>query len=159
MRSPKIYTVEEATVAAANYCVYQERCHMEVENKLRAMNIIPEAREKILLYLIENNFLNEERFSQSFARGKFLVKKWGKQKIIKELKLRNISSYNIKSGLAEINDADYFQTLLDLGQKKWDQLNEPNLFKRRAKTINHLKYKGFEIDLVYKAITEIGGKF
>ena len=92
VRKVGLECVEEAKRATEKYCAYQERCHKEVEQKLYDLNMIPEARDLIIVHLIEHNFLNEERFSKSYARGKFRIKKWGKQRITRELKFRNISS-------------------------------------------------------------------
>src|SRR5690554_3675120 len=114
MGSSKTYTVDEALKRMENYCAYQERCHKEVEEKLVEMRLIPEAKEKIILHLIENNFLNETRFALAFARGKFRIKKWGKQRISRELKFRNISIYNIKIALEQISFDEYEATLNEL---------------------------------------------
>ena len=81
MKNDKSYTVDEATKLLENYCAYQERCHKEVEQKLYDLNMIPEAKEKIIIHLLQHNFLNEERFAKAFVRGKFSIKNWGKQRI------------------------------------------------------------------------------
>jgi len=94
----KIYTIKEAQAKLESYCAYQERCHKEVNQKLRDMKIIPEAIEVIKLHLLEHNFLNETRFAQAFVRGKFNHKKWGKIRIKRELNYRDISKYNIALG-------------------------------------------------------------
>ena len=75
----KVFTVDEILRKLEQYCVYQDRCHKEVEQKMREFNLIPEAKEYILLSLLKHDFLNEERFAKSFARGKFRIKKWGKR--------------------------------------------------------------------------------
>ena len=85
-KNNKSYTLEEARKKLEYYCTYQERCHQEVTRKLREMKMIPEAIDQIIVHLIKENFLNETRFAQSFARGKFRIKKWGKQRISNELK-------------------------------------------------------------------------
>ena len=96
------YTIVEAMKKLESYCAYQERCHKEVNQKLRDMGMIPQAIDQIISQLIQENYLNEERFAQSFARGKFNIKKWGKNRIVNELKFRGISIYNIKTALKEI---------------------------------------------------------
>ncbi len=146
------FTVEEAKKKLEYYCVYQDRCHKEVEKKLYEMNMIPLAQEVIILHLIENNFLNEERFSKSFARGKFRIKQWGKQRIIRELKQKNISKYNIDIALKEINQEEYLNVLSELTQKKWDTILEKNQFKKRKKIIDFMFRKGFESNLIYTKI-------
>ncbi len=149
------FTLEEAKKKLEIYCIYQDRCHQEINKKLIEMRMIPEACEVIILHLMEHNFLNEERFTKSFSRGKFKIKKWGKQRIIRELKIRDISEYNIKSGLNEIDPDEYLETLKEIAIKKRDSITEKNPYKKSQKITNFLFYKGFENDLVYKVVREI----
>ncbi|WP_435253701.1 regulatory protein RecX [Tenacibaculum sp. A30] len=151
----QVFTVEEIKRKMEHYCVYQDRCHKEIEAKLREYRLIPEAREHILLHLLEHNFLNEERFSRSFARGKFRIKKWGKERIVRELKFRDISAYNIKSALKEIDEEEYIKTLYELVEKKNASVTETNPFKRKKKIADYLLYRGFESNLVYEALKTI----
>src|SRR5690606_12894930 len=105
------YTINEIRDKLAKYCAYQDRCHWEVENKMREFNLIREAHEEILIYLIQNDFLNEERVARSFVRGKFNQKNWGRIKISVELKKRRIPNKMIESALHEIEEEDYLKTL------------------------------------------------
>ena len=155
MNSQKSYTVEEAKRATEKYCAYQERCHKEVTQKLYDLNMIPEARDLIIVHLIEHNFLNEERFSKSYARGKFRIKKWGIQRITRELKFRNISAYNIKSALKEIDTDEYFDTFNDLAKKRFNAIKETNKYKKRKKLADYLLYRGWESNLVYAKVKEL----
>lgn len=156
-RFPKreYYSVADATKKMEHYCAYQERCHYEVVEKLKGMNMIPEAIDQIVGHLIQENYLNEERFAKSFARGKFNIKKWGKNRIVQELKQRQISVFNIKSALKEIDSADYLQTLDDLANKRLSQIRETNVQKKKKKLADYLLYRGWESHLVYEKITEL----
>ncbi len=109
--SQKSYTVKEATLKLAQYCAYRDRSQKEVEDKLREMRMIPQACEQIIIELMREDFLNEERFARSFVRGKFRIKKWGKIKITQELKKKEISAPIIKLGLTEIDQAEYLKIL------------------------------------------------
>jgi len=153
--SQKTYTINEAKKKVEGYCAYQERCHLEVTTKLRTMRMIPEAIDLITTHLIQNDFLNEERFSRSYARGKFNVKNWGKTKIVSELKRRNISKYNIKLAMEEIDEEDYVQKLDLIARKRLLQIKEGNLQKRKKKLADYLLYRGWEINLVYSKISEL----
>ena len=155
MQSSKAYSVTEATRKLEGYCAYQERCHKEVIQKLKDMRMIPEAIDQIVTHLIEHNFLNEERFAQSFARGKFNIKKWGRNRIVNELKQRNISRFNIKTALKEIDDSSYLKTLDELSKKRLSQITETNPQKRRKKLADYLLYRGWESQLVYQKIKEL----
>jgi regulatory protein len=155
VKNQKTYTVDEATKILENYCAYQERCHKEIESKLYDLKMIPEAKEKIILHLLDHNFLNEERFSKAFARGKFYMKNWGKIKIKNELKFRDISSYNINVALKEIDENDYVKTLQSIAEKKLAVINEKNIYKKKQKLITYLISKGYETDLIYKIINNL----
>ena len=158
MQNKKLtYTVEEAKRKLEKYCIYQDRCHKEIDQKLYEMSMIEEAKNVIILHLMEHDFVNEERFSKSYARGKFRIKKWGKQRIIRELKFRNISDYNIKSALKEIDEEEYLKTLENLAQKKMELISEKNPYKKSQKVINFLLYRGFENNLVYDIVREVSG--
>ena len=130
----KTYTVDEAQKILENYCAYQERCHKEVKDRLRNMRMIPEAIDKIMVHLIQNNYLNEERFAKAYVRGKFRIKKWGKNRLVRELKSREISKYSIDSALKEIDMIDYYNTLDELVLKRIHQVNEKNIYKKKEKS-------------------------
>ena len=155
MQLKKSFTVEQLKRKLEHYCVYQDRCHKEVETKMQAYDLIPEAKELILLHLMQHNFLNEERFAKSFARGKFRIKKWGKQRIVNELKFKDISTYNIKTALKEIDEEEYLKTILDITKKRNTVISEINLYKRKKKLIDFLMRKGYEMDLIYKTVNQI----
>lgn len=155
MTNQKTYTLKEATKKLEGYCAYQERCHKEVVLKLRGMYMIPEAIDQIVTHLIQENYLNEERFAQSYARGKFNIKKWGRNRIANELKRRQISKYNIKTALKEIDDNDYITTLNLLSKKRLASLRETNKLKKRKKLADYLLYRGWESHLVYAKIREL----
>ncbi|MFD2586547.1 regulatory protein RecX [Croceitalea marina] len=155
MHSSKAYSITEATRKLESYCAYQERCHKEVVQKLKDMRMIPDAIDQIVTHLIAHNFLNEERFAQSFARGKFNIKKWGKNRIVNELKQRDISRFNIKTALKEIDEDAYLETLDALSKKRLSQISETNLQKRRKKLADYLLYRGWESHLVYEKLKEL----
>lgn len=154
-KSKKSLTVEEALLKAMNYCVYQDRCHQEIEKKLNDLGMFEDAKAYIITKLIEEDFLNEERFARSYARGKFRIKKYGRLRISRELKTKDISAYNIKAGLSEIDDEDYLKTLRQISEQKLNTIKEPNAYKKRQKLYQHLAYKGYETDLIYEVINDL----
>ncbi len=152
MRNQKSYTVEEAQKALEHYCSYQERTHKEVEQKLQSLGMIPLVREEIMVYLLQNNFLNEERFSRAYARGKFNQNQWGRVKIKQNLLQKGISEANIRIGLTEIDSDAYIEMIQRLAEKYQDKNKESNQYKRKQKLIRFLQQKGYEFDLIYKSI-------
>lgn len=151
----KSLTVDEALLKVMNYCVYQDRCHQEVEKKLYDLEMYEDAKAYIITRLIEEDFLNEERYARSYARGKFRIKKYGRLRITRELKAKDISAYNLKAGLSEIDEDDYLKILRDLSEQKLKTIKEPNDYKKRQKLYQHLAYKGYETELIYDVINEL----
>ena len=156
MKTDKTYTVEEATRSIERYCAYQERCHKEVEDKLRSMGMIQMAIDEIIPHLIHHKFLNETRYAESFARGKFRIKNWGKTRIIRELKMKGLNERTIKIGLKEISDEDYEDVFDSLSRKRLQQLTkETDKYKKRKKFIDYLLYRGWESGKVYEKSREL----
>jgi regulatory protein len=151
----KSYTVQEALQKLARYCVYQDRCHQEVEKKLQSMNMIPQARAHIISELIQQDFLNEERFALQFVRGKFNQKGWGRIRLKQELKRRDISEYLINKALNQIKEAEYLEKLENLALKKYKQLGQDQSWYAKSRLKNHLIYKGFEFELVLDEINNL----
>ena len=154
----KSYSVEEAQRKLEQYCSYQERCHEEVIQKLKSLNMIPQAIDVIINHLIQHNFLNEERFACSFARGKHRIKHWGKSRIVQELKVRGISKFNIDNALKEIDPDEYLSSFNDLAEKQWVSVPEKNLLIKKKKVADFLLRKGWETNLVYDKITALSRK-
>jgi len=151
----KTYTVDEAKRKLEHYCAYQDRYHDEAVQKLRSLGMIPQAIDVIMGHLIEHNFLNEERFARSFARGKFRIKHWGRRRIVQELKFRGITKYNIDAALKEITDAEYLEAFHLIAEKQWETVREGNLLKKKKKVSDYLLRKGFETSIVAEKIADL----
>ena len=137
-----------------HYCAYQERCHLEVTNKLNKLGVFGDEIDEYVCYLIDENFLSETRFSEAYVRGKFNNNNWGKVKISRELKLRNISAWNISNALSQINSEDYSNKLRKLCLKLVE-LNDKSEFELKNKVVKNLSYKGWEVDLVIKTLNQL----
>lgn len=146
----------DVKAAIYRYCQYQERCHAEVRNKLYELGCKTPEVEEVIASLIENNLLNEERFAKAYARGKFRMKHWGKQKIIQQLKLKKVSDYCIKKGLSEIDEDEYERVCLTIAEKKWQELKTVrNQRLKSARLYRYLLQKGFESNRITSAINEL----
>lgn len=155
MQRPKTYTVDEAQKALEHYCAYQERCHQDVRKKLQSMNMIPEAIDHIIVHLIRHNFLNESRFVSAFIQGKFNIKKWGKLRLYRELKARDIPQTVIDKALQEIPGDKYLKTFNELAAKQLPKIKETNPWKKKRKLADYLLYRGWESHLVYDKVNEL----
>ena len=151
----EVNSVKEAIHKIEHFCAYQERCHDEVVQKLRAMKMDSNEIDKILAHLIQENYLNESRFACSFARGKHRIKFWGKVRIVNELKFRNISTYNINLALKEISIEEYDTNFNALAERNWHSIKESNGIKKRKKCCDYLLRKGYESNLVYEKVKEL----
>lgn len=148
------YTPQQALPKAKNYCAYQERCHSEVKDKLFSFGLNKTEVDEMLSTLIEENYLNEERFATMYVGGHFRIKNWGRVKIKYELKKKMVSPYCIKKALETIDDADYMKTLEKLAEQKLKTLkSEKNHFIKKKKLQDHLLMKGYESDLIRTIIT------
>lgn len=155
MNITNTFTVDEAKKKLEHYCAYQERCHQEVRQKLKSMHMIPEATDIIMVHLMDHNFLNEERYAKSFVRGKFRIKKWGRRRLLLELKKKDISKYNVNQAFSEIDEEEYIGVFNDLAEKKAESLRETDKYKKKKKLIDYLLYRGWESHLVYDKANEL----
>jgi len=148
-------SLDQALQKARHYCAYQERCHSEVKEKLYGLGLRKNDVEEALSRLIEDNYLNEERFAVQFAGGRFRLKHWGKIKIRYELKQKQVGEYCIKKALAAISEDDYDRTLSRLAEAEWESLKKEEPFIRRQKAQASLTRKGYETDRIQAALAQI----
>lgn len=158
MHNKRVYDIKIAIERLKNYCALQDRCQWDVTQKMKEWGLLEMTQNHILEILIQEKYVDEERFAQSFCRGKFLIKKWGKVKITNELKKKKISDICIKKGLEEIDLTEYDLLLEDLLTKKNDTLRDKNHFTRKSKLARFLIQRGFEGNLVWDKIRELSIK-
>ncbi|HEX4886442.1 MAG TPA: RecX family transcriptional regulator [Luteibaculaceae bacterium] len=138
------------------YCAYQERCHAEVRDKLYGWGLPTATVDQLCAELVNDNFLNEERFAQAYASGKFRMKKWGWRKIEAGLKSKKVSAYCIKKARQEIDPDEYLAVLVQIMDQKAQKLKAKNGFERGIKLAHYLIGRGYETDLVWDALRERG---
>jgi regulatory protein len=152
----KKYNFTEALQKLRRYCAYQERCHREVKTKLWDWGFNSEESGSIIVQLMEENFLNEERFAKAITGGRFRQKGWGKNKITAALKTKGILPNLIASSLKEINPDDYLKTLKALLLKKSTTLKETNPQIKVQKLARFAISKGYEPELVWENVKDMG---
>ena len=148
----KPLTLSQAREKARKYCAYQERCHRELRDKLYEWELHTNEVDQVIASMIEEGFLNEERFARAFAGGKFRIKHWGRVKIKNELKARQVSEYCIRAGLSEIDGEEYDRVLRKELEKKMKTLKDRLPPVRNQKAARYLMSKGFEPDLVWDCL-------
>ena len=154
----KHLTKEQALQKLKHYCAYQERCHSEVKEKLYSLGVSKKEHDAIISALIEENYLNEERFAIAFAGGKWRMKKWGRKKIEYELKQKQVSPYCIKKAMKQIGEEEYMQIVKKLAEEKYAALKGEQYLIRKKKTMDYLVQKGFEQSLVATIVNAITDK-
>lgn len=134
---------------AEAYCAYQERSQYEVRGKLIQLGIRGDELEEIILHLITENFLNEERFAKAYALGKLRMKSWGKNKIAQGLKFKQVSAPLIKKALQNLDEEEYLEKLKILLEKKAENIKEKIAYQRNYKLMQYALSRGFEQDLIF----------
>ena len=153
---PKKYIDKaEAHRKLEHYCAYQDRCHQEVRKKLLDLGCYGDDLEEVMAQLVIDNFLNEERFARSYARGKFRIKGWGRYRIKRDLKQKHISEYCIKKAMEELEEFDYDERLVEIILKKNRLVREPDMFKRKGKLAKFVMTKGFETGLIWETLRRL----
>lgn len=156
MPENKRLTKEQALQKIRQYAAYQERCHQEVKDKLYTFGLFSKQVDEILASLIEENYLNEERFAGAFAGGKFRMRQWGRIRIRYELKQKRVSDYCIRKAMQAIPEEDYLATLKKIAEKKWNTLSsEKSFYTKKAKAISYLLQKGYEMELARSVIQQL----
>ena len=154
-RPNKWLTYEEALAKAERYCAYQDRCHSEVRRKLLEWGVYGDRLEEVMAQLVVDKFLDEERFARSYCRGKFRIKRWGRERLRRELRYRKVSDYCIRKGLSEIEEEDYAQALEKLLLKKNRIESEADPYRRRQKLAAYAQRKGYELPLIWETIKRL----
>lgn len=148
----KQLTKEQALQKLKHYCAYQERCHSEVKEKLYSLGVWKKEHDELISTLIEENYLNEERYAIAFAGGKWRVKRWGRVKIKYELQQKQVSDYCIKKALKQIEEDEYQRVLKELADEKYASLKADQYMIRYKKTLDYLTRRGFEPALIRQAL-------
>ncbi len=157
MRYHKTLTPEQALQKIRHYCAYQERSHQEVKEKLYSYGLRKQEVEELISSLIEDDYLNEQRFATAYVRGKFRMKQWGRQKILHNLKQKQVSPYCVKIALQEIDPEEYQRTLEKIALEKWNSITGEgvNRFVKLSKTTDHLLRRGYEPNLIQAVLVNL----
>jgi len=148
-------TYEEALAKLQRFCAYQERCHNEVRTKLLEIKCYGDTLEEVITALIQEDFLNEQRFAESFTSGKYRLKSWGRNKIKLELKKKYVSAYCIRKGLASIDEEEYLETLERTLRKYQHRYKHLDTFHLRGKLFKYGTNKGYTYDEMNSILDKI----
>jgi regulatory protein len=154
-RPKKKISPKESLTRIYRYCAYQERSHKEVRNKLFEFGLRNDEVDDLVTRLVLEGYLNEERFAKAFTGGKFRMQKWGRNKIVYALEGHGLTQNCIQSGLREIDEPDYRQTLADLVARKLAQTDAVDVFLKRDKVARFAIARGFEPELVWETVKRL----
>lgn len=151
----KIYDLKIIKVRIRHYCAITDRCQYQVKGKLKSYGLSDALSDDLLIELIQDKFVDEERFARSFCSGKFKIKRWGRKKIAFELSKLKVPKSCVELGMQEINDTDYEEMLKYLAIKKMDSIKGENLFVRKKKVVDYLLRKGYESESVWSFVHKL----
>lgn len=151
-------TEKQAIARIAAYCSKAERCKYDVQKKLELWAFDKDTVGKIITLMKKENFLNEERFCHSFVKDKVRFNRWGKTKIVFELKKKQISGRIISAAFADLEDECDFETpLLKLLTTKKESVKAKTEFEKRMKLFRFAAGRGYSSDLIKKCLDKILG--
>ncbi len=146
---------KEALANLERFCAYQERCLLEVRQKLKDIALSEEEKLTLIDQLIQSDLLNENRFAEHYTRGKFRIKEWGKMRIRGQLRSKNIDDAAIRNALDQLDPVEYQAVFEALAKRKLDGIKTKNVQQRRKKLADMLLYRGWEFELVYDKVREL----
>lgn len=150
----KPLTPDQVLDRMAKYCAYQERCVKDVRDKLKTFDIPEEEKQKILAYLLDNRFVDDERFVKAFVRGKINQSGWGLNKIRFHLVQKSVAKDIIDETLGQTDEEVYRQKLIDILQTKSKTVKASTDFEKKRKLAAYAMQKGFEGSLVWEVLKE-----
>ena len=148
-------TPDQVLDKMAKYCAYQERCVKDVRDKLKTFDLPQTEKDKIIDYLLDNRFVNNERFAKSFVRGKVNQSGWGLNKIRYHLMQKGIAKELIDEALGQTDEEVYRQRLIDILRTKAKTVKAENNVEKKRKLAAYAMQKGFEGSLVWEVLKEL----
>ena len=148
-------TPDQVLDKMAKYCAYQERCVKDVKEKIKSFDLLQEEKDKILDYLLDNRFVNDERFAKSFVRGKVNQSGWGLNKIRFHLMQKGIAKELIDEALGQTDEEVYRQRLIDILKTKSKTVKAASDFEKKRKLAAYAMQKGFEGNLIWEVLKDL----
>lgn len=154
MDKKRVYSFLEVKQKIEQWCAYRDRCHKEVYDKLRGYGLDDEDTNALIAHLITYQFLDEQRFTESYVSGKYRIKKWGKLKIMAHLRQKDIPKRLIDTALLTIDEDEYRDNLVILATKKWKE-KKGKSFERKVKVQRYLASKGYEFEMIHEVLSDL----
>lgn len=154
-RPAKPLTPDQVLEKMAKYCAYQERCVKDVKDKLKSFDLPEKEKSKILDYLLDNRFVDNERFAKAFVRGKVNQSGWGVNKIRFHLMQKGIDKEVIDEALGQTDEEVYRQRLIDILKTKAKTVKADSDFEKKRKLAAYAMQKGFEGGLVWEVLKSL----
>jgi len=141
---------------AAFLCSKSEHCTFEIMEKLKLWGLSPEDADPVIKKLVDEKYIDDERFARAYVKDKFRFNHWGKQKIAFMLRSKNISSEIVELAFEEIEDENYSNELRKLLTGKEKSVKAKDPFDKRNKLMRFAMGRGFESGEIYNALKELG---
>jgi regulatory protein len=153
-----LMTYNQAISKAMAICSKAEKCISDIETKLQTWEVTSDDSKKIIKTLIEEKFIDQERYARFFVRDKFRFNHWGRVKIAYMLKGKRVSAELIQQALEEIGDDTYIETLSGLLKEKAHKTKSVNEYDLKGKLYRFAQSRGFEYEVIGTALKNIDKK-
>jgi len=151
----KEYTLDELLHKAASYCSISEHCISEVDEKLQKWETSDADRKTIIEHLIENDFINEQRYAEAFVKDKFRFNKWGKTKISFALNTKRVDKELISNSIDTIDESEYEEMLASILKTKLNGLKYTSEHEKQGKLFRFAQSRGFEYNVIERVLRGI----
>ena len=152
---PRRIELQEARIKAARFCSFRERSPKELADKLKNWGLHQAEVESIISEMLTGGFVDPQRFANAYCNDKFEFNSWGKLKIKSQIYVHQLDPQIVENALKRIDEQKYYHRLLSLATRKWELTPDKELLKKRKKTLAYLASKGYELELINKALNQI----
>ena len=148
-------TYQEALKKASELCSRSEKCSYEIEQKCHEWQLTAEETTRVTNYLIQEKFIDHQRYASSYVNDKFRFNQWGKIKLAYALRMKHIEEKHVREALSGLSEENYHKVLLGLLTAKARTIKEKDSYTRRGKLLAFAQSRGFESDEAIKIIEQL----
>ena len=148
----KEMTEKDALFRLTTLCSQAEHCSHEMLEKMRRWGLADDAQARIMEYLVNEQYINDERYCRYFVKDKIRYNKWGRRKVEQALMLKHISRDIYQPVLDEVDDEEYLTILKPLLQNKRRQLKAMSEYEANGRLIRFAISRGFTMDIIRQCL-------
>lgn len=150
----KMDDYEKAKFKALNIIGKSEKSEKKITEKL-SNEFNTETIEKIISFLKDYSFIDDEKFAKSIVKDNQNSKKLGKNRIKQNLYSKGITENDINIAMSGMDYELEIENAMYLARKRLEKLRGEENRKIKNKLYQHLSYKGFGYDTIQIAISRV----